>query len=134
MLIKSVRVLANRAASDGGGLNLSSTTSIIVQGSLLQHNVGLDDGGGLRIALSLATSVATVTGSKILDNYAVGDDGGGIWLSGNAAAVLTIKSSLISGNVATNEGGGVRTIGPVVNVIASIIAGNAAPIGANLFP
>jgi predicted outer membrane repeat protein len=133
VLIKGARVLGNFSDHNGGGMYLRTATSVIIQNTLFQHNVASSDGGGVAFRLNLATAVGTVTGCKFLDNS--GGSGGGIFSSGIAGAALTISSSLISGNVAAVQGGGLR-IAPAATVIRihTVIAGNWAPAGPNIFP
>lgn len=134
ILIKSVRAIGNQAADDGGGMFLRSTVSVSVQGSLFQQNVAAEHAGGLSFNLTAAAAVGTITGSKFLDNF--GGRGGGIEIFGDAAAALTIKSSTITGNVASVEGGGLRkdASSPTLTLIATVITGNWAPTGPNIFP
>ncbi len=142
VLIKSARALGNQAITgDGGGMYLLSNAAgagivgVVVQSSLFQHNVAGDAGGGLSITL-LATGTASITGTKILDNLAssTADGGGGLVNFSSAGAVLTIKSSLISGNVAATAGGGLLKGSGTVTLIATVISGNWAPSGPDIFP
>ena len=131
ILIKGARVLGNHA-SFGGGMSLDTTTSVTVLSTLFQHNFSDNDGGGLSINLSAATAIGTITGSKFLDNFA-DVRGGGISIIGNAFATLTLKNTLVTGNTATSQSGGIYNGGPVVR-IATIVTGNWAPLGPNIFP
>jgi predicted outer membrane repeat protein len=134
VLIKSVRVLSNHAGGFGGGMYLRSSTSVFIQSSLFQHNVASSgDGGGLVIDLNSAAARATIIGTKILDNFA-SSDSGGLAAFGNVGSVFTLKGSLISGNVAATQAGGMRIAGTTVDLIATVIAGNWAPVGPNIFP
>ena len=129
ILIKGARVLGNHA-SFGGGMSLATTTSATVLSTLFQHNFSDNDGGGLSINLSAATAIGTITGSKFLDNFA-DVRGGGISIIGIGA--LTLKNTLVTGNTAASQSGGIYNGGPVVR-IATIVTGNWAPLGPNIFP
>ena len=129
ILIKGARVLGNHA-SFGGGMSLATTTNATVLSTLFQHNFSDNDGGGLSINLSAATAIGTITGSKFLDNFA-DVRGGGISIIGIGA--LTLKNTLVTGNTAASQSGGIYNGGPVVR-IATIVTGNWAPLGPNIFP
>jgi hypothetical protein len=45
-----------------------------------------------------------------------------------------ISGGVFSGNGASGDGGGMRIAGTTVNLIATIIAGNWAPVAPNVFP
>ncbi len=134
VLIKGARVLGNHATDTGGGMYLRSSTSVVIQSSLFAQNVaGSGDGGGAVIDLDAVAARGTITGSKFLDNFAASDSGG-LGAFGAAGSVFTIKSSLISGNIAATQAGGMRIAGTTVDLIATVIAGNWAPVAPNVFP
>ncbi len=91
-----------KGVGSGGGISAFQGTLIVTQATIV-NNAVTDDGGGLA---TLENTLATIHNSTIYGNHA-GAGGGGIY------AVL---------NDAQNP----------VSVISTIIAGNAAPIGADV--
>ena len=134
VLVKGAKAIGNQTTiGDGGGMLLLSGVSVTVVGSLFQHNLAGDQGGGLSINLSTATAIGSITGSKFLDNFAT-LVGGGINYFSTGASVLTIKGSVVSGNVALVQGGGLHNDTNAALLIATVIAGNWAPLDPNVSP
>jgi hypothetical protein len=121
----------NRAAREGGALWNQTSSTMIVNSSLLENNLAegndSDDGGG---AIFNNGGVLTVRNSQLLNNRASGSaaGGGGIF---NGGGDLIIETSEIRGNLAdgtTGSGGGVLTsdLGGTLKVTDSQIVGNVA--------
>ena len=134
VLVKGAKTIGNQTTTgDGGGMLLLSGVSVTVVGSLFQHNLAGDQGGGLSILLGSTTAIGSITGSKFLDNIAT-TDGGGINYFSTGASVLTIKGSVVSDNVALVKGGGLRNDGNAAVLIGPVPVGNWAPAGPNVSP
>ena len=80
----------------------ASFTPIVLDRTVIRHNVNSGAGGGLSISSSVYGSVE-LTDSRVVDNQA--SAGGGIWSGGDPVVVL--NRSVVSGNRATGDGGGI---------------------------
>ncbi len=95
---------ATSASSQGGGINLSSGSTVSVDRSTISGNESGEDGAGFYFFFngSLSLTNSTISGNKA-DTGAAGVGGGGIYFYGTAGTFL-ISNSTISGNIANNGG------------------------------
>jgi hypothetical protein len=96
------------SSSDGlrGGVALSGTGSLLVEGSTFSRNGGVATGGGLRAQLSGAITVTGSTfGGAGVGNTAV-DTGGGAYLQTTGGATITVTNTTFSFNRTTDADGG----------------------------
>jgi hypothetical protein len=96
-------VMTNFSTGDGGGIWLSSGSSLTITNSTIEGNSTLSDGGGIFVRSS-AGSICTITNCTISGNTS-GDDGGGLYIAGSATVELT--NVTIAENSATGNGDGV---------------------------
>ena len=104
-LLVTLSTISDNSArgNGGGGISISSTSSLTVTGSTISGNSAPRTsfpahGGGIRITGSTAV---TITGSTISDNSASGN-GGGIW---QRYGSLALVDSALTRNSAGNGGG-----------------------------
>jgi hypothetical protein len=143
-------IISSNSASYGGGLVNNGALTLLnssVAGNVATNSTGgvENDGGALAISASLITgnsasqgggvgcynsnAVTVIANSTLTGNTAV-TDGGGIFIDN--FTTLTINNSTISGNSANSLGGGLYLLGNPY-LTNTIVAGNSAPTGANLF-
>lgn len=119
---------SNPRYSGGSGGGISSFGTLHITNSTVSGNssIGTGDdpsrGGGLNNFAS-----ATVTNSTISGNSA--DFGGGI----DTVADLNLTNNTITGNSAGQSGGGVRNFNALLDLDGTLISGNTAAIGAEVF-
>jgi Ca2+-binding RTX toxin-like protein len=128
----------NDADSDGGGIALYSNDAVSIQRSTFSANSAPDNRGGGVVAFGtygpLVFENTTLSGNDA-------EEGGGAYLYTDLDEGQTIRNSTIVGNSATLTGGGVFSYGSdnpggdddTVFVSSSIIAGNSAPDGPDLW-
>jgi hypothetical protein len=115
----------NTALQDGGGLANNVGATLTITGSTISGNTAYGNGGGLHNY----DGTVMVTSSTISDNSAI--NGGG--LSNNSGA-LTITDSSISNNSIMNSGyGGGIDNNSAMTVRNTIIAGNTASNGPDVY-
>jgi uncharacterized repeat protein (TIGR01451 family)/CSLREA domain-containing protein len=102
-------------AYSGGGIALSSGSSLTLNGVILRNNAAGDSGGGLYNNAGTAT-LNDVTVENNTASYV-----GGIRSTG----ALTLNNCAVSGNQATNYGGGIQS-SYVLALNASTVSGNTA--------
>jgi hypothetical protein len=153
-------ISGNTATFQGGGVDTYSGTTIVID-SVVSGNRA-SGGGGLSSGLVDFGAVLSVTGSTISGNTATtgggiygyeygqifltrstvsgntASSGGGIGISPSSRDLqIHLTSTTVTGNTATSEGGGVdvsRTNLPAALVLSrSLISGNAAPSGSEIF-
>ncbi len=120
----------NRADTYGGaGINVNLGGKLNMSGSLLHANVGNLNGGGL-----FNNGEATIVNSTLTANEAM--RGGAIFSSSNAAAVTRLSFSTVAWNSAVTRAGASGIVGGggiystnLVEMNASIVAGNSVPAG-----
>ncbi len=131
----------------GGGILVSSGTSLTVANSTIASNTG-DLGGGFSSSGALTIENSTISGNNALvgagirmtsgtvtitnttisgNNASVGFGGGGMLVDAFGAVTVTFSNSTITGNSATN-GGGIRILSegppPEIDLSNTILAGN----------
>ncbi|MCI0553760.1 MAG: CSLREA domain-containing protein [Anaerolineae bacterium] len=123
--------------SDGGGIFKSNGGSLTITDSTIANNTTAENGGGMHIGASGATTVA-ITNSTFAGNTA-GNRGGGLQVGGTLA-VVTVDFSTFSDNVANEvsmttpglDGGGALqvSLGSVTvtrSILANSIVTNGVP-------
>ncbi len=121
-------VSENKAGGQGGGMFISTNTSLKMTGGTVSGNEAASSGGGVYIL----NCTATLAGGKIADNHS-GLNGGGLCTS--QKCVLNLAGTLITGNRAVDCGGGVVLQGyeSVMNYSSGDICENKARLGGGLF-
>jgi hypothetical protein len=124
----------NSANHDGGAIFFNSGSSALTtRNCTLAGNTA--GGAGGAIAWSNSTSASTpvaVINSTVSGNKANGS-GGGIQFD-DASGTLNLVNSTIASNTAAANGGGVNLkVGGVAHIVSSIIAGNAAAAGPDIY-
>ncbi|HET9908415.1 MAG TPA: choice-of-anchor Q domain-containing protein [Anaerolineales bacterium] len=118
--------------ADGAGMLKGGGGTLTVTGSTFSGNTVGENGGGMHIGGSAATTV-NITNSTFANNTA-GNRGGGLQV-GNAAAVVTIDFTTFSGNSASEStltppgldgGGALQVTAGTVTVTRSILANSTS--------
>ncbi len=103
---------------------------VAISGLTLRDGKTAGTGGAIHVG---SAAVIQVSGSKFLENTARFRDGGALFY--DSTGTSEIKTSILSGNVAGDEGGGIRNTGAgILTRIATVVTGNWAPSGPNIFP
>ena len=97
-------LIDNIALSDGGGISVSGSGELSLNGCSVDTNSAAQDGGGIRIGDG---GMATLQSSTIRDNAS--STGGGIFAG--AGSVLSIRGGSFRHNSASGAGGGVYSQG-----------------------
>jgi hypothetical protein len=115
------------SAQYGGGINNSSTLKMIR--CTLSGNSATASGGGIYNA-TVDKGTLTITDSTITGNMATSTGGG---LYNNSAASL--QNTKVSNNSAGTQGGGIfnDVDGTLTLYFSSVVSGNSAPDGADLY-
>ena len=123
--------IADNSSGYGGGIANQRLGTLTLHNSTLSGNSATKQGGGIYIS----------EGAVMLNNSTLAGNsaplGGGIYRvsSRNTGLrnTLSVSRSTLAGNSATEQGGGIYCYDDsVITLIDSIIAGNAAPEGANI--
>ena len=111
------------STADGpGGAIFTLDGDVTIIGSTLSGNRADDRGGAIS-----GEATVTVINSTISRNLAVAHVGGGIWSRGD----MYVANSTVSDNYAEAKGGGLNAAG-VLTLVSSTVAGNVAPVGADI--
>ena len=137
---------------DGGGAFVDGGATLTINNCTLAGNIAYDDGGGIYI---YAGGTITFDNCTLASN-ASGKDGGGIYiyydsavmfnnctLAGNfaydgaglysyAGPPVTLNNCTLAGNISSDDGGGIYA-GAVLSMTNTIVAGNAAYNGPNIY-
>ena len=113
----------NYSDHNGGGIGISST-NVLLCGNYISGNDG-GSGGGVFIG----GAITTIIGNLIVENTAVYGGGVGEYSSGN----ICLENNTIAFNSATVRGGGLQSKNDSIFVTNSIIRGNNAPIGSQIY-
>ena len=122
----------SNANADGAGMFKGGGGTLTITGSTFSGNTVGENGGGMHIGGSAATTV-NITNSTFANNTA-GNRGGGLQV-GNAAAVVTIDFTTFSGNSASEStmlppgldgGGALQVTAGTVTVTRSILANSTS--------
>lgn len=148
-------LLPGISSSDLGG-GISSAGSLSVTNSTISDNTAAEQGGGIFITGSPASTTLVLTDSVVSGNTALGSfGGGGLMLSSGTVLItdstisgnngssgggittfpetsLTINNGSLSGNTASILGGGIRNRGALA-LTNSTISGNNARDGGGMF-
>ena len=128
LTVTNSTLFGNSADSSGGGIFNSGT--LTVTNSTLSGNSATFDGGGIRNYRGEVRGEVTVTGSTLSGNSA-GRDGGGIY---NERGTLQVTNSTLSSNTATSQGGGIFNTGSgTATLTRSLISGNSAAVGDEIY-
>ncbi len=154
-LSASNSLILTNEATFGGGLELGTGSSALVDNVLFQGNDSSSHGGAISIDDS---SMATVTNSRFLNNQSDGrggaintngslsldtslvqansaaQRGGGIALQGSSSGAVTIRSTTVNGNTTSASGGGLSHEGSQTLMIegSTFSNNNATANGAGL--
>ena len=118
--------------ADGAGIVKGGGGSLIITGSTISGNTVGENGGGIHIGGSAATTV-NITNSTFANNTA-GNRGGGMQV-GNSSAVVTVDFTTFSGNSASEStmipsgldgGGALQVTAGTVTVTRSILANSTS--------
>ena len=90
------------STGDGGGIWLSSSSSLTITNSTIEGNSTIKDGGGICVRSS-AGSTCIITNCTITGNTS-GDDGGGLYIAG--LATVQVTNVTVAENSATGDGDG----------------------------
>lgn len=104
----------NAAAVSGGGILNSS--ELAINNSTISDNTSADSAAGIHNQANAAIINSTLSGNSANVN------GGGI--SNTSSGTISIINSTITGNSASLGGGGIRTLGGVIEITYTVIAGN----------
>lgn len=100
--ISNSTIWDNSAANQGGGIGLSSNSSLTIFDSTISNNQAGEQGGGIALAAS-PNSHLSIINSTISENHSDGE-GGGISLffaaTTQTKSTVNIKNSILSGNTA----------------------------------
>jgi hypothetical protein len=138
LTLQNCAIVDNRTTGsddDGGGIYTKGTTTIqncTISGNQANTSDGSSGGGGIYISNTNQPTV-TITNSTISGN-STGSYGGGIDLRGGSGynTTLSLTNVTITNNVSPNNGGGILRWG-IMNLKNTIIAGNTAPSGPDVF-
>ena len=121
----AVTITGGNFPFSGGGI-ITFGGSVAMTNSTVSGNTAAAGGG---IFAGSGASV-TVTNSTVSENTAAAaNPGGGIFTEGGGS--VTVTNSTVSGNTTSGSGGGIFANGEVTLVYATV-AGNNAPVGANV--
>jgi predicted outer membrane repeat protein len=112
-------ISGNNSNNGGGILNHASLT---ITSSTISSNIAIVGGG-----LMTSSGIVMISNSTISGNRAT--KGGG--LNNSLGSEATMSNSTIIGNTAYSPGGGIFN-GGTLTLVSSLIAGNAAPSGAEI--
>lgn len=105
-------------AGIGGGIEADTADVTLVRSSVVDNDAPI--GGGV------AAIRVDLVESTISDNEA--SVGAGVW----ADQVARLVNSTVAGNSATTSGGGISVVNTSIELTHATIAGNVAPVGANI--
>jgi predicted outer membrane repeat protein len=131
LTLTATQVLNNHAGDAGGGIETDGSGTVVVKnGSLIQGNSALNQGGGLYLdAIGTQSANLTMTNTLVTNNAATGSGtgtGGGISNAGNG--IVSITGSTIANNLSASTGGGYSDVGGLGNLVLlnSLFVGNSA--------
>ena len=107
------------AAGIGGGIEADTADVTLIRSEIVGNNAPI--GGG--VAAIRVTAVESTFSGNV-----AGSVGGGIW----ADQVADLTNSTVAGNQAGSSGGGIAVVNTSVDLLHATIAGNKAPVGANI--
>jgi len=111
----------NYANDDGGGVYITTNSSVTVSRCIFRNNTVNHNGAGLAIRNG---AQVVVQDSLFVSNSANGQ-GGAVWVNGfGAASILALINCTIVSNSASNGGGALRNDGGTLTVVSSILWNN----------
>ncbi|WP_187781891.1 choice-of-anchor Q domain-containing protein [Gimesia chilikensis] len=120
----------NTAGKDGGAILSTFDDHLRIENSTISGNQAISFGGGIAIK----SGHSTILQSIISGNTSSGSGGGISYNSSNGQDTPTILNSTITGNSATQNGGGIYGFFTGdIEIQNSIVAGNSAGSGAQLY-
>jgi len=136
-------------AGEGGGITITTNVPgnplISIHNSMISGNHAAGNGGGVHSEGNLLIDTGSVISNNVAGtaNLPNATGGGGLWLNapsqgcpGACTDSVTLSHVTITGNSATGNGGGIftgnLTGGGNLTMNFSRVAGNTAPLGANL--
>ncbi|MGQ0622150.1 MAG: Calx-beta domain-containing protein, partial [Panacagrimonas sp.] len=126
LTVNDSTVSGNSAGANGqGGAGLFSNGAATLNSSTVSGNFSGRSGGGLTCT---DDSSFNIRNSTISGNSA-GYEGGGIFNTGT----MTLTNSTVTGNSAAVKGGGLRSFYQSATLIQSLVSGNSAPSGPEVF-
>ncbi len=134
LVVNESSVLGNtlRTGSNGSGTGggIDASGQVTITNSTVANNTATTTGGGLAVT----DATAVLSNSTVAGNSVTGANGTG----GGVAAVramLAITNSTVAGNAidSTGSGGGVSVGTGAVTMSDTIVAGNSAPLGPDLY-
>ncbi|MFL5327608.1 MAG: beta strand repeat-containing protein [Gemmataceae bacterium] len=111
---------------DGGGVSALGAVTISIISSSLSGNSAGRYGGGISVS---GNAMVTLTNSTISGNVA--ERGAGLGCQGNGATV--VQNCTIANNTVTLKGGGIYLGGDSATIESTIVSGNSAPTGPELY-
>jgi len=140
--------ISGNHAARGGGIWAAYFATVTVNGSSVSGNGAASGGGGLSCEGSLTLNNSTVNGnsaswcgglvadpmavnnSTVSGNSATSGSGGGLCVAIGA----TVRDSTVTGNTAASASGGIQ-LGPgsVLTLERSLVSGNSAPYGTEIY-
>ncbi len=112
--LESGSISGNKAARDGGGINIINSGKVTISGGTICCNEATRLGGG--IVFSSSGGSLTMTGGTISDNIA-GDYGGGIYVYNST---ISVSGGEIVRNQTGYYGGGVYMSNSILNLSKSV--------------
>ncbi|MFP4040388.1 MAG: right-handed parallel beta-helix repeat-containing protein [Desulfosudaceae bacterium] len=122
--LKECRVRDNFSRSDGGGIYVYGSKTVLLHNNLITGNEAADGGGIFAYGYQSNTAV-DIRGNIVKNNRSRGD-GGGLWFSRSA-----VVDNTITGNKTEDKGGGVYAGFALIN--DNRIEGNTASTGGGVY-
>jgi len=125
LTLGSGAVLKNNRASDGGGVYVTGSGALNMNGGIIggdteaDGNTATTRGGGVYVTGSGSTF--TMTGGKVSGNTA--PNGGGVYVADSGSFTMSGDAE-VSGNEATSNGGGVIVNGSTFTMNGGAVSGN----------
>jgi predicted outer membrane repeat protein len=130
LAVTDTTVANNTTAANGGGIDSPGIT-LLVTGSTFYGNVASGGSGGAGGgAVSIGTGSVNIANSTLFGNLAPQGEGGAV--NSNFNASFTFTNCTIDGNSA-NVGGGIAAISQPAFLGNTIVAGNTASAGSDVF-
>ena len=127
VLLKSMAIVGNTADQRGGGVFAAGTSRVELSGCAVSGNRAAL-GGGL---LASVTALLNVTGATIVGGNTATNGGGGY--AADSATILVGSASVLINNTATADGGGIYSLATMVVDATSAVTGCSATRGGGLF-
>jgi Ca2+-binding RTX toxin-like protein len=144
--VESSGIAGNTAGGAGGAIDLidtdDSSQSVIRNSTISGNQVtgSTGDGGAIYVTYDAVQGPLLIENSTLAANTATNNTdtstGGAIYIPVNSTSnpnVVTLDSSTVVGNSADDRGGGIYTVQNTPTITNSIIAGNGASSGPDLF-